>query len=74
MNTEKQLKGTIKNGMFILRHDGVAWIEGNVYGHSDFRDGQYIHTSKLVSVNGQEVETLNSKYRVEWNPTFPVCM
>lgn len=71
MSIVKKTVGTIKDAQFVF-HGDKHWIEGKVYGHSDFGDGTYIHTSSVVSVCDNEVETRNSIYMVEWNTDSPV--
>ncbi|USV41049.1 hypothetical protein [Xanthomonas phage BUDD] len=73
MNTviEKTDKGVIKNAQFIARGDR-HWVEGNVYGNPFFADGTYIHTSRIVEVNGTRIETLNSFYTCEFRTDAPV--
>jgi hypothetical protein len=74
MQIEKQTKGTIKNAQFICLGDDRWWVEGHVFGHENFPDGEWIHTSRVVRAVGNEIETLNSKYTVEWNPAAPVSL
>ncbi|WEM34417.1 hypothetical protein [Xanthomonas phage X1] len=73
MNTviEKTDKGVIKGAVFIVAGDR-HWVEGNVYGNPNFKDGTYIHTSKIVAVRGRRIETLNSFYTCEFHVDGPV--
>ena len=41
-------------------------VIGEAHGHPDFEDGMVIRTSQIIKVEGNEVETLNSRYTVEW--------
>lgn len=59
----KPLKGTLKNAIQI-----GTMIEGNIYGHPLFDDGNWIHTSRVLSVVDGVAETLNSRYNVEFRP------
>lgn len=68
----KTHNGTLKGASFSHLGGGNFWVEGRIFGHPNFPDGNYIHTSQIVSVRGTEIETLNSFYTVEWNPDFPV--
>ena len=67
MNTSKLFRGTLKNAFY---NPEYRWVEGNIYGHPQFQDGDWIHTSRIIGEpNGfcREIETLNSRYLVEWN-------
>jgi hypothetical protein len=74
MQIEKSFKGTIKNAVFVHLGEGRWWVEGNVYGHNSFPDSEWIHTSRVLQVSGNKIETLNSKYNVEWDATSPVSL
>lgn len=37
-------------------------LEGNVYGHPKFTDGERIHTSPITSVDGSVVQTEQNSY------------
>ncbi len=63
---KKLHKGTIKNARLVEVALGSFWVEGNVYGHNGFEDGDYIHTSSVEKIDGNTVETRNSIYTVEW--------
>jgi hypothetical protein len=39
-------------------------IRGYIYGHSDWSDGELIHTSPIVSVEGNLVKTTHNTYRL----------
>lgn len=41
-------------------------VFGEAQGHPDFEDGTVILTSSVIKVDGNEVETRNSRYTVEW--------
>lgn len=41
-------------------------VIGESQGHPDFEDGLVIRTSRVVKIEGNEVETLNSRYTAEW--------
>lgn len=55
--------GTLKKAFYNPHYE---WVEGHIYGHPGFNEGNYIHTSQIVKMEGNEIETLNSKYTVEW--------
>lgn len=42
-------------------------LHGDVYGHPEFKDGQRIHTSKVLEVNQKYgiAETLHTFYKLE---------
>jgi hypothetical protein len=40
----------------------TVWYKGNVYGHTAFENGTYIHTSKCLREEGDYIRTLNSHY------------
>lgn len=71
--TKKTDKGVIKNAVFVAA-SGKFWVEGNVYGNPNFQDGLYIHTSRVVAVNKNRIETLNSFYTCEFDPEGPVLL
>lgn len=60
----KPHNGTLKNAWY---NKAIGWVEGNVHGAWNFDDGVYIHTSRIVKIDGNEIETLNSRYTAEWN-------
>lgn len=58
---EKLHKGKILKAV----HVGNVVI-GEAAGHPDFGDGTILRTSCVIKVDGNEVETLNSRYTAEW--------
>lgn len=62
---EKPLKGTIERWT-IDKKNGVAIVVGEIYGHPDASNGNFIKTSKLVRMDFEkmEAETLNSRYKL----------
>jgi hypothetical protein len=60
---DKPHAGRIENWKIYSDKDR-DWIEGNVYGHPGFGEGEYFYTSSLVrySPSNSEIETLNSRY------------
>ncbi len=46
-------------------------LMGFVFGHSDFKDGHWIKTSRLLGVEGGEIRTRNSRYKLgEPHPSY----
>ena len=37
-------------------------LQGSVYGHPNFTDGQIIYTSRIVKADGRQVQTRNTLY------------
>lgn len=48
-------------------HFEYDYATGHVYGHPKFRDGTYIHTSRIVNFNKRVgvIETLHTFYKLE---------
>lgn len=64
-----QITGTLKSAT-IQNFDDFYIIWGCIYGdiNNRFRDGDYIHTSRVVECIGDGLyKTLNSIYKVEFN-------
>ena len=66
---EKQHKGTLTNAVLNTVHFDRPVVQGNIEGHPDFPDGSWIHTSAVLRIDFENkvIETLNSKYTVEWD-------
>jgi hypothetical protein len=45
---------------------GKRWIVGQVFGHPQYYDGKFVHTSTLVELDfpSKTAKTLNSTYRL----------
>lgn len=66
---EKALKGVIQNARY---NPVYKWVEGNVYNHPWFDDGSFIHTSSVLKIEGNMVETSNSFYTIlNWREDPP---
>lgn len=63
--TEREITGTLEDWWFD-NSNTVYW--GYVYGdiRNRFRDGSYIHTSRVIKVDNEEnvIHTLNSVYKL----------
>ena len=64
--TSKPHKGTIKN-WYIDNRFSRPVVSGNVFGHPDFSDNYFIHTSYIVDMGDDKtwVETRNSVYTLD---------
>lgn len=67
----KPHKGIIRSWRKILiseelkyhKHYGLGFCIGGIpEGHPDFMDHSWIRTSSIIKMEGNEVETLNSRY------------
>ena len=66
----KPLKGRLSKITIKRTVDGDFYITGIVRGHDEFRDGTFVHTSRLVLIDYDQdpprAETKNSLYDLEW--------
>lgn len=61
----KRIGGTLENWKLIdFYTSGELVIVGDVYGDDNWREGEHIRTSRIVSLTQDTVETLNTVYKL----------
>lgn len=56
--------GESEDNTYLAPELAVCNLSGNVYGHPDFDEGEFIHTSRIMKVEGKTVQTRNTLYEL----------
>ena len=64
----KPHKGLLSSAVLNTKDFNRPVVQGFIYGHPDFPDQRWIHTSAVLNIDFEKgkIETLNSTYDVEW--------